>query len=277
MEGVHPLADLAPRDVVAAAMHRRMTASSSSHLWLDATGLGRSYLDAHFPNVTAACRAIGIDPANEPIPVAPGAHYACGGVRADMVGKTSVDGLFAVGEVAATGVHGANRLASNSLPEAIAAGRRLGQALGQPGSPGDSRPTAGGVLEGPGTGPGVDPAGRDALADAMSSHAGVIRHGEGLEHLLEVLADQPAAPAQPLDLTTVEATNLHAVSMLVATAALARTESRGCHRRSDAPNPRAEWAHRIAITAGPEDLVLRPLPSDLRSAVEPSAAAGASR
>lgn len=287
MEGVHPRADLAPRDVVAAAMHRRMTTGDgpSSHLWLDATALGRRHLDAHFPNVSAACRAMGIDPANEPIPVAPGAHYACGGVRADMVGKTSVDGLFAVGEVAATGVHGANRLASNSLTEAVAAGRRLGQALGQAGSPAGVGPT----LDGPEAGQGVDPAGRDALADAMSAHAGVVRHGEGLEHLLDLLAAQPAAPARPLDLPTIEATNLHTVSTLVATAALARTESRGCHRRSDAPETRPEWACRIAITAGPDGLELRRLPSDQRSASyqrsaseqspagEPSAAAGARR
>lgn len=272
MEGVHPLADLAPRDVVAAAMHRRMTTSSSSHLWLDATAIGRRHLDDHFPNVTAACRAIGIDPANEPIPVAPGAHYACGGVRADMVGKTSVDGLFAVGEVAATGVHGANRLASNSLTEAVAAGRRLGQALGQSGSTASVGPD----LDAPEAGQGVDPAGRHALADAMSCHAGVVRHGEGLEHLLEVLAAQPASPRPQLDLPTLEATNLHTVSTLVATAALARTESRGCHRRSDAPQTRPEWARRIGITAEPDGLELRPLPPDHRIAGEPSAA-GAGR
>lgn len=274
MEGVHPLADLAPRDVVAAAMHRRMTTGSSSHLWLDATALGRRHLETHFPNLLASCRDIGIDPANEPIPVAPGAHYACGGVRADMAGKTSVDGLFAIGEVAATGVHGANRLASNSLTEAVATGRRLGQALGQ------SAPArVGPAIGGPEAGQGVDPAGRDALADAMSCHAGVVRHGEGLEHLLEVLAEQPDAPARRLDLACVEATNLHAVSTLVATAALARTESRGCHRRSDAPETRPEWAHRIGITAGPDGLGLRALPPEGRSAwVDvPSSAAGAPR
>ena len=270
MEGVHPLADLAPRDVVAAAMHRRITSSSSSHLWLDATALGRRHLDAHFPTVTAACRAIGIDPADNPIPVAPGAHYVCGGVRADMVGKTSIDGLFAVGEVAATGVHGANRLASNSLTEAVAAGRRLGQALGRS----EASTGVGPGVEGPEAGQGVDPAGRDLLADAMSCHAGVVRHGEGLEHLLEVLAAQPAAPSGPLDLACVEATNLHTVSTLVATAALARTESRGCHRRADAPETRAEWAQRTGITAGPDGLRLRPLPPGWDSVERSSSGAG---
>ena len=142
MAGRHPRGDLAPRDVVAAEMHRVMTADDppAEHLWLDATGLSRAELETHFPTVTAACRAAGIEPSRTPIPVAPGAHYACGGISADMTGRTSVAGLYAVGEVAATGVHGANRLASNSLTEAIATGRRLGRLLGaQPGRRGQRR------------------------------------------------------------------------------------------------------------------------------------------
>ena len=113
---------LAPRDVVSAAMLERISASGAPHLWLDATPVQR--LDDRFPTVSAACREHGIDPAASPIPVAPGAHYACGGVRADMTGRTSLPGVFAVGEVARTGVHGANRLASNSLTEAMIMGRR---------------------------------------------------------------------------------------------------------------------------------------------------------
>jgi L-aspartate oxidase len=250
MAGRHPLGDLAPRDVVAAEMHRVMTAADppAAHLWLDATGLGRAELEAHFPTVTAACRAAGIEPSREPIPVAPGAHYACGGVAADMTGRTSVAGLYAVGEVAATGVHGANRLASNSLTEAITAGRRLGRLLGgQPGPAAFGGPAAGVALsEGTGsavtgsggTGAGAAPAGaapghRAGLAAAMSRYAGVLRDRDGLEHLLALLDAVP--PAAGLDLAAVEATNLHAVSALVAIAALARPESRGCHRRSDAP------------------------------------------
>ena len=243
MTGVHPLADLAPRDVVAAAMHGRMTTGDGppTHLWLDATTLGRGHLETHFPTVTAACRAHGIDPASEPIPVAPGAHYACGGIRADMGGNTSRRGLYAVGEVASTGVHGANRLASNSLTEAVATGRRLGRLLGRslPSSaPAHGRPPL------PGT--GAAPGGRGALADAMSRHAGVIRHGEGLEHLLALLAAAPPGGAS-LDLATLEATNLHTVSTLVAAAALARTESRGCHRRSDFPRPEPRWERRLTL------------------------------
>ena len=154
MAGRHPQGDLAPRDVVAAAMaeHAASGAGPGDHLWLDATALGRAVLEREFPTVTAACRARGIDPVTGPIPVAPGAHYACGGIRAGLDGQTSVRGLYAVGEAASTGVHGANRLASNSLIEALIFGRRAGNLLGQmlPDPPGPLRP--------PPPGPGVDPA-----------------------------------------------------------------------------------------------------------------------
>ena len=301
MAGCHPLADLAPRDVVAAEMHRRMAAGdgAASHLWLDATAVGRRRLADHFPTVTAACRAAGFEPSRDPIPVAPGAHYACGGVRADMAGRTTLAGLYAIGEVAATGVHGANRLASNSLTEAIITGRRLGRLLASgpppsplpashspagPPAPADgadnvSRSHGGGRSPGGFSADGLFPAGHSPAtaqpsagalaalggqadpAAAMSRYAGVLRDEAGLEHLLQLLAAQPAAtraaadqPAadQPagdrfLNLEVVEATNLQTVRILVATAALARTESRGCHRRSDAPWTRPGPARRIGI------------------------------
>ncbi|HEX3924607.1 MAG TPA: L-aspartate oxidase [Streptosporangiaceae bacterium] len=246
MAGCHPRGDLASRDVVSAVMVRRMARDGADHLWLDATALGRAVLERDFPTVTAACRARGIDPVAEPVPVAPGAHYACGGILADMDGRTSVPGLFAVGEVASTGVHGANRLASNSVTEALIAGRRAGDLLGRgrtgpgarscapaepagaDGAGGASTPEAGGTLA------GVSPAARPALAHAMSRHAGVLRDRAGLNRLLDTLAQAPAA-AGVLDLPTVEATSLHTVSVLVALGALARAESRGCHRWRDVP------------------------------------------
>ncbi len=243
MAGQHPLGDLAPRDVVSAAMQQRMASGDgpTDHLWLDATVVGRAVLERDFPTVTAACRAEGIDPATEPIPVAPGAHYACGGIRADMDGRTSVPGLYAVGEAAATGVHGANRLASNSLTEALIAGRRAGDLLGRclP----EPLPGDGAGLRLPSTGAGVDPAARPALAVAMSRYAGVLRDRDGLEHLLTMAGQVPPAAAaggsgrdgHGLDLATFEATSLHTVSVLVAVAALARAESRGCHRWRDVP------------------------------------------
>lgn len=262
MAGRHPLGDLAPRDVVSAAMQQRMAQCDQpqcdqpqcdqpqcdqpqcdqqsadgpdDHLWLDATTVGRAVLDRDFPTVVRLCRARGIDPAAEPIPVAPGAHYACGGIRAGLDGRTSVPGLYAVGEAASTGVHGANRLASNSLTEALITGRRTGELLGR------DLPEPPARLRLPPAGPGANPAARPALAAAMSRHAGVTRDHEGLESLRQTLAlARPAAGR--LTLATAEATNLHVVSVLVTTAALARTESRGCHRWRDAP---------LATSAGP--------------------------
>jgi L-aspartate oxidase len=230
MAGQHPRGDLAPRDVVAAVMQRRMERGDGpvDHLWLDATRLGRAVLERDFPTVTAACRERGIDPVTEPIPVAPGAHYACGGIDANLDGRASVPGLFAVGEAASTGVHGANRLASNSLTEALIAGRRAGDLLAR------HLPDPTGGLRLPPAGPGASLAGRPALAAAMSRHAGVVRDTGGLESLLEVLEQAPSAPGG-LDLATAEATSLHTVSVLVAVSALARTESRGCHRWRDVP------------------------------------------
>jgi L-aspartate oxidase len=274
MAGRHPLGDLAPRDVVSAAMQEALEAETesgigASHLWLDATGLGREVLERNFPTVLGLCRARGIDPVTEPIPVAPGAHYTCGGVVADMTGRTSLPGLLAVGEVASTGVHGANRLASNSVTEALITGRRAGERLGAelPPAVGSLRLAAAafGVER---AGRGVDPAVRAPLTLAMSRYAGVLRDRDGLERLLAQLAQAPPAvsgPASaPLDLATVEATNLHLASVLLTVAALTRTESRGCHRwhAADAINTTDNARHSV-LRLDPELTVsARPVPAE---------------
>jgi L-aspartate oxidase len=274
MAGQHPRGDLAPRDVVAARMHETI-GDGGGHLWLDATALGREALEGGFPTVTAACRRHGTDPVAEWIPVAPGAHYSCGGILAGLDGRTSVPGLYAVGEAASTGVQGANRLASNSVTEAVIAGQRAGAAIGRELSCGHApavrhaehgRGKPGG-LRMPPAGGGVSPAARAELAIAMSAGAGVMRDRAGLERLARALeraegarresggtsrggtsrggtssagtssadGDAGGRPADGvLDLATVEATNLHTVSALIAAAALRRQESRGCHRRRDA-------------------------------------------
>jgi L-aspartate oxidase len=256
MAGRHPMGDLAPRDVVAAAMHERIEVSGGGHLWLDATALGRGVLEDGFPTVTAACRDEGVDPVTDLIPVAPGAHYSCGGIAAGLDGRTSIPGLYAIGEAAGTGVHGANRLASNSLVEAVIMGRGVAESIAaDQRRPARGVPAAAAQWAASGTGAdrfmvgavlatgivGVAAAGRGGLAEAMSRHAGVVRDREGLLALLRFAVRAPGVAPARLDLASVEATNLHAVSVLIAAAALARTESRGCHRRRDASQgwPRA--------------------------------------
>jgi len=268
MAGHHPRGDLAPRDVVAARM-REVIGDGGGHLWLDATGLSRDVLENGFPTVTAACRRDGADPVTEFIPVAPGAHYSCGGVWADLDGRTSIPGLYAAGEAASTGVQGANRLASNSVTEAVIAGRRAAGAIGgalaghyadgandmlYPGQWRHRQVGGGGGGGGmPAAGAGVSADGRAALTVAMSRHAGVLRDSGGLAVLVRTLEGARGARAESgayvrdkgLDSQTVEATNLHTVSALIAAAALRRAESRGCHRRRDAPGMAAAPRHSL--------------------------------
>ncbi len=240
MANVHPLGDLAPRDVVATAIALRLREAPGGvddHVFLDATSIGPGMVE-RFPTIVARCRAAGIDPVTEPIPVAPAAHFACGGVRARLDGTTSVPGLFAVGEVAATGVHGANRLASNGVTEGLVAGRVVADLLA------DALPESGSPVLGEELLTVVDPADRDGWARAMSRWVGPLREAEGLQAAGEALRTvRPAAPR--LTLAAVEATNLRTVSELIGRAARLREESRGSHRRLDFPEPREDWRRRI--------------------------------
>jgi L-aspartate oxidase len=258
MRDVHPRGDLAPRDVVSLAMYQRMheVADPLEHLWLDARGIGKSRLEREFPTITRLCRQSGVDPVDELIPVAPGAHYSCGGVQADLDGRTSVPGLYAIGEAAATGVHGANRLASNSLTEAVISGRRLARRLSDDflltaTAPHDD------TIVAPARGHGVDPSHRVELADRMSTDVGVIRDHVGLQRMMECLVRTPDASSATLDLSTLEATNLHTVSQLVTYAAWLREESRGCHRRSDFPDADPRWEGSITLQVVDGDLTSR--------------------
>jgi L-aspartate oxidase len=240
MPGAHPLADLAPRDVVSATIAAHLRRTGGDHVFLDASHLGAEFLARRFPGITAACAAAGHDLAREPVPVAPAAHYTCGGVVADLDGRTTVPGLFAVGEVACTGVQGANRLASNSITEGLVAARRCAALLAA------DLPAAGEPAAPPGTPGALDPAARTSLTAAATRHAGVVRDADGLARLAGLLGGVPRlGPDAVLDAATVEATALHTVGTLLAAAAGARTESRGCHRRLDAPATRPEWQVRL--------------------------------
>jgi L-aspartate oxidase len=258
MRGHHERGDLAPRDVVSFIMFKRMHSPVEplANLWLDARTIGKSRLEKEFPTTVELCRLAGVDPVSELVPIAPGAHYACGGIRADLDGGTSVRGLYAIGEAASTGVHGANRLASNSLTEAVISGRRLARqldvALSSP-----SGPSALARFVEPARGRGVEPTTRATLAAKMSTHVGVVRDRGGLEDVLETLARTSDGSAEALDLATLEATNLHTVSLLVACAASLREESRGCHRRRDFPAVSDHWGRSLSLQVIDDNIVAR--------------------
>jgi L-aspartate oxidase len=249
LAGVHPLADLAPRDVVTKAMTRAMADGGTDHLFLDARALGEATLLHRFPTIVARCRAAGIDPVTEPIPVAPAAHYASGGVRTDLDGRTSLPGLYACGEVACTGVHGANRLASNSLLEGLVFAARIAEVL-----PSDIREVperlspSPSVLDSPYDVALLDPAVRTDVAQTMTDGAGVLRSAESLRatgKVLATLGDRRArAPGPP----AWEASNLALVAETIRRAAALREESRGCHWREDFVEPDDAWRGRLVTT-----------------------------
>ncbi|PYE18017.1 L-aspartate oxidase [Williamsia limnetica] len=223
-DGVHPLGDLAPRDVVAHAVTTAMARTGAEHVYLDARHI--SDFARRFPTVTAGVAVIGVDPSTDLIPVVPGAHYLCGGIVTDAAGATSIPGLYAAGEVARTGLHGANRLASNSLLEGLVMGRRVADAaIGRKGGAAPSN--------GPVAATELPIAPRGDLQNQMSDHAALSRDHIGLSSLAEYL--QSAPRRRPRTATDHEDAALTVTALLVVHAALARKESRGCHHRTDEP------------------------------------------
>lgn len=240
MVGQHELADLAPRDVVAKAIMRRMRQTGAGHVWLDGRGLGADTWVRRFPTILESCRSRGIDPVTDLIPVAPAQHYASGGVRTDTWGRASIPGLYACGEVACTGVHGANRLASNSLLEGLVFAGRIGQALqADEVTRRDPVETSARV--------GLLPHGaRRALQRTMDEHAGVLRSQTSLEAAAGELAGLASRDGAYPCTEDWETTNVHALATVLVHQALLREETRGSHWREDFPKRNDErWRVRL--------------------------------
>ncbi|HEY9366905.1 L-aspartate oxidase [Streptomyces sp.] len=260
MVGQHELAELAPRDIVAKAIMRRMQEQGAQNVYLDARHFGAEMWEHRFPTILAACRAHGFDPVTEPIPVAPAAHYASGGVRTDLHGRTTVPGLYACGEVACTGVHGANRLASNSLLEGLVFAERIADDIVASGPHREGRP----AVSACGVRPLVEPGKRAEIQRIMSTHASVLRSeaslragADALQALnLETVAGSLAKEAEP-GTEAWETTNLLAVAQALVAAALEREETRGCHWREDRPDRDDEtWQRHLIVRSLPEGLAV---------------------
>lgn len=277
MTGQHELAELAPRDIVAKGIMRRMQEQGARHMYLDARHFGAEMWEQRFPTILAACRAHGIDPVTEPVPVAPAAHYASGGVRTDLMGRTTVRGLYACGEVACTGVHGANRLASNSLLEGLVFAERIAEDIVAQRYGG-----SGPVVPVPATGPLQPATARYEIQRIMTDGAGVLRSAGSLRTAAEALAALYADALGELEthgktaepgVDTWEATNLLCVARVLVAAAERRVETRGCHWREDHPDrDDADWRRHLVVRLSATEkraLVVIPTESADFPAVEP--------
>lgn len=242
MTGRHPLADLAPRDVVAKAIMNVMAETGTDHVYLDGTHLGEDVWEHRFPTIRASCLAHGIDPVPQPIPVVPAAHYASGGVKTDLHGRTNIAGLYACGEAACTGVHGANRLASNSLLEGLVFAERIAADLAT-GLPPRQNPApdirSHGLL---------DPGATDQIQHLMTERAGVLRSGPGLLAAAETLRKIGDQQSSRPSLAAWEATNLHTLASALVASASIRTETRGSHWREDFPDASDAWIGHLIVT-----------------------------
>ncbi|MDT9680912.1 L-aspartate oxidase [Streptomyces sp. TRM76323] len=263
MVGRHELAELAPRDIVAKGIMRRMREQGAAHMYLDARHFGAEMWESRFPTILAACRTHGFDPVTEPIPVAPAAHYASGGVRTDLRGRTTVPGLYACGEVACTGVHGANRLASNSLLEGLVFAERIADDIADGVAARRARAVAPAPHPAPRVLPLLDPAARARVQHVMTLGAGVLRSAASLAEAAERLdaihsealgnAGGEGHKAAEPGVESWETTNLLCVARVLVAAALRREETRGCHWREDHPDrDDAAWRRHLVVRLSPD-------------------------
>jgi L-aspartate oxidase len=254
MPRYHEAAELAPRDVVARAIVAEMTNDGVDHVLLDVTHLDAARVTARFPQIYRYCLDHGLDITKEPIPVSPAAHYMMGGVRTNTWAETTIPRLYAVGEVACTGVHGANRLASNSLLETVVFSKRcIERTIASPDTSADLTADAC-DLEAPVHAQGARDAGlegapatRAALQDLMWQRVGIVRDGAGLSAAVDQLRSWAGGLPQPHDRPSHELADLLVAGRLMATAALIREESRGAHYRRDFPDTRDEWRRHLTF------------------------------
>ncbi len=256
----HPLADLAPRDIVARAIARRLVDRHLEHLWLDATSIND--FPTRFPTIWASAQSVGLDPQQDFLPVAPAAHYLSGGIATDLDGASTLPGLWSCGEAACSGVHGANRLASNSLLDGLVFAPRIIEAIAR----GKDGPEASGVLRGASLAPASpDPVATrpegvmtlEGLQHTMTVGAGVLRDAESLD----VAARAIAFDVEAHDVAGHELRNLLTVARSLVAAARAREESRGTHTRLDYPETSAEFRGRFFGSGG--ELTFVPLPAEV--------------
>lgn len=227
MQRYHEMGDLAPRDVVSRAIVAEMKLTGSPHVWLDLTARGGKFIHERFPRIYETCLALGLDLGTEAAPVHPAAHYAMGGVHTDLEGRTTIAGLYAAGEVACSGVHGANRLASNSLLEGLVFGARAGRAMG------NQPPISATHARRPvWTAPDIAVS---ELRDLTWQYCGILRDREGLESAIAILEAATLHPVDTPSLPASELRNIFEAAGLIARSALWREESRGAHYRSDFP------------------------------------------
>ena len=253
MAGYHPLGDLAPRDVVSRAIAAEMEKTGTRQVYLDISHLPPDRVQGRFPSIYNFCMGYGLDITRSPIPVAPAAHYMMGGVKADTWGRTNIAGLYACGEAACSAVHGANRLASNSLLDTLVFAQRLVDgALGRPAEPAVEQETGANLVFTPSPrpfksaeAPPLDPA---ALQDMMWRNVGMNRNGPQLLEAACILHAWQRAMSRPTDLASHQLSNMVQLGLLMAESALVREESRGSHFRQDFPETAASWEkHVIAV------------------------------
>ena len=261
MLALNPLAELAPRDIVARGVFAEIAAGRGA--FLDATKALGSKFAEKFPTVYASCMEAGIDPAKQPIPIAPAAHYHMGGIAVDKHGRTSLKGLWAGGEVSSTGAHGANRLASNSLLEAVVYAARIAEDIDGQDFGTQIQQTASSTPRNCAMPPLVEA----KLRAMMSSHVGVIRDADALTEAVKAFA------AIEKDTGNIALRNMATTALLVATSAWSRRESRGAHYRSDYPNEDPAQKHRTMTTLADARKIAAAMPNDAASVKHASAGA----